>query len=151
MADDTNNQRSSALLIKAWETMQSLAKGNGESAWKIKAWGVTTWSALMAYAYTSKTKEIILVSIALLIVSLLIEVIIRQIQYKFIERSLEIEQSLNDILAGEDPRTPKNGVSTNVDTPSLRDFLNLLSLRRWLIWLPTLILIFFSIVAFHFM
>lgn len=137
-----NQQRQNEIniLLKSWETLQLLAKGNGESAWKIKSWGITVWGALVAYSFKEHDIGITYISILVLAVTLIIELSIRCIQYKYIARSIEIEISLNDILVGDDPRLPEKGVSTNLDIPELKDLINLFSLKRWLIWFPYLIL-----------
>jgi len=51
------------ILLKSWETLQMLSKSNSESAWNLRAWGLSLWSALIAYAYTSHTPQLITISI----------------------------------------------------------------------------------------
>lgn len=140
--DDTTQ-----ILIKGWETLQSLAKSNGESAWNLRAWGISVWSALLAYAYTSTKGEIVVVAIVTLLAVFLIELAIRQIQYQYIEKSLAIEKSINSVLVGEEPSIPDGGISTNIDTPTIRGLFKLLILKRWLIWFPYLLLTVFSLIA----
>jgi len=135
------------LLTKGWEVAQSLARSNGESAWNIRAWGVSVWCALVAYAYTSGKKEIFVVAVVLLVVVFLIELGIRQVQYKFIEKSIQIEKSINQILLGAEPIPPEGGISTNIPIPSIRDMVALLTIRRWLIWLPYGLLLVFTLYA----
>lgn len=36
-------ERTIQILMKGWDTFQSLAKANGESAWNLRAWGLTAW------------------------------------------------------------------------------------------------------------
>jgi hypothetical protein len=135
------------ILIKAWETMQTLAKGNGETAWRIRAWAVTLWSAMMAYAYQNHSPAIIYIAIVALVVLFFIEAAVRQIQYKFIQKSLEIESSLKSILEGDKFVLPDNGITTNIENPALISFLNLFQIKRWIFWFPYLLLLISSLLA----
>lgn len=135
------------ILIKGWETLQSLAKANADSAWNLRAWGISVWSALVAYAYTSQKHEVVFVAIVTLISVFLVELAIRQIQYQYIKKSIAIERSINAILVGETPHLPEGGISTNIETPDWRDLMDLFRLKRWLIWLPYLLLASFSLLA----
>lgn len=140
--DDTTQ-----ILIKGWETLQSLAKSNGESAWNLRAWGISVWSALLAYAYTSDKAGIVIVAMFSLLAVFFVELAIRQIQYQYIEKSLAIEKCINAVLVGDEPSIPDGGISTNIDTPTICGFCKLLILKRWLIWFPYLLLAVFSLLA----
>ncbi|MFQ1770421.1 hypothetical protein ACK37C_06405 [Aeromonas veronii] len=142
-----NTETQVNILLKSWETLQMLAKSNGESAWNLRAWGLSVWSALIAYAYTSKTPELINISIVLLVSVFLIELAIRQIQYQFITKSIRIEKTINSLLIGDALELPENGISTNIDTPSIQELIKLLALKRWLIWFPYALILFFTICA----
>lgn len=135
------------ILIKAWEVVQALAKSNAESAWQIRAWGLSVWAALMAYGYSNDKSEIFVVAIVLLVVVFLMELSVRQIQYKFIERSLEIESCINSLLVGDGWCLPAKGISTEIDTPNLYDFFRLLIIKRWLIWMPYLLVLLATVIA----
>lgn len=135
------------ILLKGWEIVQAIAKSNGESAWNMRAWGISVWCALMAYAYTSRHSELFTIALLLVVVVFLIELAIRQVQYKFIDKSVEIERCITAILVGDDPDLPPNGISTNISIPSMMDLRNLLSIKRWLIWLPYCLLAFATIGA----
>lgn len=148
--NSSTNIEKAEILLKGWETFQSLAKSNSESAWNLRAWGISVWSALIAYSYTSNKGEIIVIAIITLVAVFLIELAIRQIQYKYIEKSISIECSINDLLVGDAPRLPPGGISTNIDTPTILDLLSLFHSKRWLIWLPYLILFVFSIYSFKY-
>jgi len=145
--NESSKADTTQILIKGWETLQSLAKANGESAWNLRAWGISVWSALFAYAYTSNKGEIVIVAIVTLFAVFLIELAIRQIQYQYIEKSLDIEKSINSILVGEEPSIPEGGISTNIETPTMYGFFKLLAAKRWLIWFPYLLLIAFSFIS----
>jgi len=141
------NESQIKILIKAWETMQALAKGNGETAWRIRAWAVTLWSATMAYAYKNQAPAIIYIAVIALVVLFFIEAAVRQIQYKYIQKSIEVETSLKSILEGGNFELPDNGITTNIDTPNVVNFLNLFQLRRWIFWFPYLLLVISSLLA----
>ena len=147
MASD--NDSSVQILLKAWETHQSLARSSGDAAWKLRTWAITVWSGLVAFAYTSKSVQIVVVAMFVLAVAGIIELAWRQIQYSYIARSIEIEASLNDALVGELPRRPAMGVSTNIATPNLQDLKKLLTMARWLIWFPYLVLEALSLVLLY--
>jgi len=141
------DQQNLQILLKAWEMCQGIAKSNGKSAWSVRSWGVGIWSALIAYAFTAKIPAIAWVALVVVISVFVIEIAIRQIQYSYIRRSLEIEASLNDVLVGGSVRIPEHGASTNIDTPTIRDVLDLLCIKRWLIWFPYLLLVLFTFLA----
>ncbi|MCD1647643.1 hypothetical protein [Marinobacter adhaerens] len=136
-----------SLLTKSWEVIQNLAKSNGELAWKVRVWGLGIWAALIAYSFKEHDQSIVLVAIFQLIIIFFIELSARQIQYKFIERSLEIERMLNDLLVGSEVNIPAGGISTQIDTPTIIDLIYLLKLKRWLIWLPYASLLVASYIA----
>lgn len=129
------------VLIKAWETYQNLAKGFGENAWKIRATGIGFWSAIMGYGYKNGDNKVYLFSLVIVFLFLFLEAGMKQFQYKYISKSISIEKSINDFLLDDNVKLPTNGISTNVATPSIKDFLNLFRLKRWLFWLPYLALL----------
>jgi hypothetical protein len=143
MANGANQSRSleAEILLKAWEMLQGLAKSNGESAWNVRAWAVSVWAALVAYAYKSDRPQIVVVAIVQLVACFVVELGIRQVQYRFIQKSIAIERALNSYWAGDKAQLPDTGVSTNLETPTLEDIGNLLSPKRWLIWFPYVLLL----------
>jgi hypothetical protein len=80
-----------------------------------------------------------------------VEMAIRQIQYAFIKRALAIEDSLNDVLVAGTLHLPPTGVSTNIETPTVADLIELLRIKRWLLWFPYLLLCGFTIIALKMM
>lgn len=134
------------LLIKSWEMNQSLAKGFGDSCWKIKSIGIGFWSTILGYSY--KQSDILPLWFAVLIIFLFftLETGLKRLQYKYIYKSLEVEESLNDILVGDDPRLPDTGISTNIEIPKLNDFIELFRLKRWMFWMPYLVMFIFNII-----
>jgi hypothetical protein len=141
------NESQLAILLKAWETMQGLAKGNGETAWRVRAWGISMWAALLAYAYQNKSPQVIYLAIVAVVVLFFLEAAAKQIQYKFIQRSIEIESSLDSIIKGGEFELPDNGISTDISIPTPLDFLQLFQLKRWAFWFPYLALIVASMLA----
>jgi hypothetical protein len=142
-----DQQQDLQIVLKVWEMCHGIAKSSGETAWSVRSWGVSIWSALIAYAFTAKIPALTWVAFVVLMSLLVIEIAIRQIQYSYIKRSLELEDALNDVLAGSEMRIIDHGASTNIDTPTFRDFLELLKIKRWLIWFPYLLLALFTFFA----
>lgn len=129
------------LVVKAWEACHGVAKSNGESAWTLRTWGLGIWAALVAYAFKEQLAGIAGVALVVLIFTFVMELGIRQIQYAFLQRALELEKSLNDALVGDSFRLPPKGLSTDIGIPSLGDLLDLLRVRRWLLWSPYVLLV----------
>lgn len=73
----------------------------------------------------------------------------RRLQNKYISKSIEVEKSINDFLVGADPKLPSEGISTNIEIPSLSEFCDLLNIKRWMFWLPYLITLIISIVLIY--
>ncbi|MCY8098847.1 hypothetical protein [Bacillus haynesii] len=135
------NENKINVLIKAWETYQNLAKGFGENAWKIRVAGFGFWSAIMGYGYKNSDNKVYLFSLIIVVLFLFLEAGMRQLQYKYINKSINIEKSINDFLLDDNVRFPTNGISTNISTPSINDFFNLFRFKRWLFWLPYIVLL----------
>ncbi len=139
------------ILLKAWELTQSVAKNNAETAWKVRMWGITIWGALLSYAFTNHSTLIIAISIVILIPIFIFECGIRIIEYKMIERSHEIENSLNTFLEGSELHLPDEGIKINITETSFVDFRNESFLcKRWLIWGPYCCLAVVSLFAIVF-
>jgi hypothetical protein len=145
MSNLTNEQLS--VVMKAYEVLHGLAKSNGETAWNVRVWGLGIWAALMAYAFEKHAPEVELVALLTLICVGLFEAGIRQVQYGFIAKAIELESSLNDILVGRlEVRLPAGGVSSNIETPSFTSLLQQFGRKRWLNWAPYALLIGFTLV-----
>lgn len=125
------------ILLKSWELVQNLISSYGILSNKIQLWGLGGWAILIFYSYKEKDIVIAIFAIFIIIILILIEARIKQMEYAYIEKSLEIEKVLNDILV-EDPSPilPDRGISTNIDTPSFKDFKKLFIPKRWLFWGP---------------
>jgi hypothetical protein len=135
------------IYLKAWETYQNIAKSNGESSWVIRAWGISVWCALVAYSFGNGIKAMLWVALVELSAAFLMELAARQIQYAFIQKSLEVERAIESMVVGEEIKLPPGGISTNIPTPTLSSLFELLSLRRWQIWFPYALLLVFTLLA----
>jgi len=144
----TNDDNKVNVLIKAWETYQNLSKGFGENSWKIRTVCIGFWSAIIAYGYQNGDKKVYIFSLLIIIMFLILDIGIKQLQDKYIERSIEIEKTINDYLVGDEMLLPNNGISTNVSDPKLRDFVMLFRLKRWRFWYPYLILVIASLTIY---
>ncbi|GIO56903.1 hypothetical protein [Paenibacillus cineris] len=133
------------VLVKAWESFQNLSKGFGENAWKVRTMGIGFWAAIIAYGYKNKNGSMYLIALMIILIFLLLEAGMRILQNKYIEKSIEMERSINDYLVGAEIQIPKDGISTNVLTPTVVDLLKLFQPKRWMFWLPYLLLVLASI------
>ncbi|WP_278399951.1 hypothetical protein [Stutzerimonas kunmingensis] len=142
----TENHKDIAL--KAWEVYQGLAKGMGESAWKIRAVYFATSAALIAYTYNSSSPILYLLASVLCVLFFVLESGYRRLQDQYIEKSIAIERTLNDFIANDDrPEFPES-IGTDVDTPRVTDLLKLLALKRIIFWLPYFVLFLLTLVLF---
>ena len=139
------NENSIQVLIKAWETFQNLSKGFGENSWKIRSMGIGFWAAIIAYGYKNENESMYYIALMIVLIFMLLEAGMRVLQQKYIEKSIEMEKSINDYLVGAEIQIPDDGISTNVITPSVIDLLMLLKFKRWMFWLPYLLLIIVSL------
>jgi hypothetical protein len=135
-----------SILIKAWETYQNLSKGFGENSWKIRTIGVGFWAATIAYGYKKHDSTILWLSFLIIFMFFTLEARMRQLQQKYIEKSIEIEASINDYLVGDEVQLPGEGISTNIQNPSYLDFLKLFKGKRFLFWFPYVLLVGASII-----
>ena len=136
------------IALKAWDVYQSLAKGMGESAWKIRSICFATSAALIAYSYNSSSPELYLLVSALAVLFFILESGYRRLQDQYIEKSIQIEVTLNDYIANEEtPRFP-NSIGTDVNTPSWSQLVELFRLKRIILWLPYLVIFVAPIVLF---
>lgn len=144
------NDNHKDIALKAWEIYQGLAKGMGESAWKIRSVFFALSAGLIAYTYNSSSPLIYLLVPILGILFFILESGYRRLQDQYIEKSIAIERTLNGYIANDDhPEFPES-IGTDIDTPSLTALIQLLSLKRIIFWLPYLLLFIIPIVLFYF-
>lgn len=138
-----------ALIIKAWETYQGLIKGFGEDCWKIRSFFVSVSVGVMSVGFSMDSSFVYFFNIVLVVVFCLLESGYRRLQIQCIEKSREIELSLNDMLTGDqDYRLPADGICTSLDIPSFMDLLCLFSLKRVMFWMPYLFVLIVSLALF---
>ena len=128
------------VVLKAWEVFQDLAQGQGESCWKIRSVFYTASSALIAYGFVHNEPLLYGGVIPLAALFFILEAGYKQVQNQYIAKSLAIEQTLNDLLVGEEePFLPVAGISTSISTPTFRK-----CFRIWrgnmLFWSPYLLI-----------
>lgn len=136
------------IALKAWEVYQGLAKGMGESAWKIRSIYFATAAGLIAYTYNSSSPILYLLVSVLCVLFFVLESGYRRLQDQYIEKSMTIEHTLNDFIANDEhPRFPES-IGTDVDTPSWKGLIKLLGIKRIIFWLPYLVLFCLPLILF---
>jgi len=139
------------LILKAWETYLSLAKGMGDHCWKIRSVFLSLAAGLLAYSYSSNTPFLYLLVSMLSVIFLIFESGYRRLEHQYFEKAQQIEITLNDILSDEaEPRIPPGGISTGVDTPDLSALFGLMKIKRIMFWLPYSLLFVAPIILWYF-
>ena len=141
------NDKSFELLGKAWEMYQNLAKGFGDNCWKIRSIGVGFWATIIGFAYKQNDIFPVYFSILILFMFFFLESGMKRLQYKYIDKSIEVEKTLNGILVGDELDLPGSGISTNIETPTIREFFELFRIKKWM--LPYLFLFIVSIIYIY--
>lgn len=136
------------IVLRAWGQMQEIAASCDKSATRVRVFGFSTWSALVAYGYTEDDAFIFVISVALLCAALIGEMWFRLIQYSFISRSFEVEKALDFYMADDEISFMNVNISTHIATPTRARFFSMLGVRRWAIWVPYVIAIGVSAIAF---
>lgn len=138
------------IALKAWEVYQGLAKGMGESAWKIRSICFAMTSALIAYSYNSAAPLLYILASFVCVLFFVLESGYRRLQDQYIEKSISIERTLNDFIANDDHPTFPESIGTDVDTPSFTRLLRLLAIKRIIFWLPYLVLFLLPVALYVF-
>ncbi len=142
------NDNNKDIALKAWEVYQGLAKGMGESAWKIRSICFTTTAGLIAYTYNSSSPILYLLVCVLCVLFFVLESGYRRLQDQYINKSMTIEHTLNDFIANDEhPRFPES-IGTDVNTPGWEELIKLLALKRIIFWLPYLLLFCLPLILF---
>ena len=130
------------IALAAWNQYQQLVRNSSEAMWKIRTAFYTISSALVAAGYASQQPFIYLCVPFVALLFLFLEGGHMRFQLQYIHKSIEIERTLTDLLVDEDaPFLPSEGISTILATPSPKDLLALFSAKRYLFWLPYLIVV----------
>lgn len=144
------SEKNKDIALKAWEVYQGLAKGMGESAWKIRSICFAMTSALIAYVYNSSSPLLYFLVSFVCILFFFLESGYRRLQDQYIEKSIAIERTLNDFIANDEHPTFPESIGTDVDTPKFSGLFKLLAIKRIIFWLPYLILFLLPIALFFF-
>ncbi|MCT4621577.1 MAG: hypothetical protein N4A62_19590 [Marinisporobacter sp.] len=140
------------VLVSAWKMYQNLAKGLGDNCWKIRTAGIGFWATIIGYGYKNNDNIVYGFSLIILFMFFILEAGTKRIQYKYIEKSIAIEKSINDFLVGEEEiLLPNDGITTSIDIPNVKDFVNLFKIRRILFWFPYVMLTVITLVIVHFL
>ena len=144
-----SDQYQKDIVLKAWDTYQGLIAGLGDGCWKIRSVFYTASFGLIAAAFTSNLRELYLLIPILSVLFCFLEAGYQQIQEQYIKKTIEIERTINDMLAGEEtPYFPDRGISTGLNTPTPKELFGLFRLRKYLFWLSYLAVILVSLVLF---
>ncbi|EKN3943131.1 hypothetical protein ACSILG_000945 [Yersinia enterocolitica] len=135
------------IILKCWELTQLVAKSNAENAWKVRMWGFTIWATLQAFSFQNDDLSVKFLAIFILFPLAIFEFGIRVVEYKMIERSHKIEDSLNTLLLDDNFEPPISGVRIDITEMSRDDFKLIISRKRWLVWGPYGALGLFSLIA----
>jgi hypothetical protein len=135
------------IILKTWEVYQGLVQGMGDTCWKLRSLFYTASSALIAYGFVhSITVPYVLVTV-LSIIFFLLEAGYKDIQNQYIQKSLEIERTLNDLLVNEpEPFIPPGGISTSIAKLSMWRYRNQLRMRKILFWGPYFLFLIVSLI-----
>lgn len=135
------------IVLKAWETYQTLVSGMGETCWKIRSLFYTSSSALIAYGFVHSITLPYMLVTGLSLVFFLLEAGYKDIQNQYIQKSLEIERTLTDLLVNEpNPFIPPEGISTSIAKLTPWRYRNQLRMKKILFWGPYLVFAIGSIV-----
>ncbi|HDR1495536.1 TPA: hypothetical protein QB431_002100, partial [Pasteurella multocida] len=138
------------ILIKAWETVQNISQNNDKTAWNIRMWGISIWSALIAFGFQHCNVSIILYDIFIILLVFIFEVNIRIIQYKMIQKSHNIENMLNQVLCGDSLHISEEGIRTDISKTSFSDIQIILNCQRFSVWGPYIILFIVNLIILFF-
>ena len=136
------------IVLKAWDTYQSLIAALGEDCWKIRSVFYTASFGLIAVAFSSDLRGLYLLNVPLALLFFVLEAGYRGIQEQYIQKTIEIEATITAILSeDEDPKMPNN-IGTSLDPPNLKSLLGLLTLKRYLFWMSYVAVIVIPLVLF---
>jgi hypothetical protein len=106
---------------------------------------------LIAASFSSDLRVLYLLIPILSVLFCFLEAGYQQIQEQYIGKTIEIEQTINDLLAGEEnPHFPDEGVRTSLHTPTAKDLFGLFRPKKYLFWLSYVSVIFISLSLFCF-
>ena len=132
--DDLQIQRD--LLVKNWELIQKILESLSERSWKVKAWGVTIWWAVVGYATTKNHPELLIYLLVFVGLVFVIDASGRSLEESLLARNYEIEKALNAAAAGDRASLAAATITTDVNVAELGRLDDLFRRRRLGFWLP---------------
>ena len=135
------------IVLKAWDRYQSLIAELGDACWKIRSLFYTVSFGVIAAAFSLDLSLLYLLNIVLALLFCILEAGYERIQAQYIAKTLSIERTINDILAGEElPWLPNYGITTGLQNLSIKALLRAFRPKKYLFWLSYLAVIVVSLV-----
>jgi hypothetical protein len=136
------------IVLKAWDTYQSLIAALGDDCWKIRSVFYTVSFGLIAAAFSSDLPGLYLLTVPLAALFFVLEAGYKGIQQQYIKKTIEVEVTITDILAGEpNPRMPDT-IGTSLEPPSFKAMWGLFTLNRYLFWMSYIAVIVIPLLLF---
>lgn len=146
-----SNEGHREIVLKAWDTYQGIIAGLGDGCWKIRSVFYTASFGLIAAAFSSDLRVLYLLNVPLAVFFCILEAGYQRIQEQYIGKTIRIERTINDLLAGEqNPWMPNDGISTSLNKPTLKDLRRVFRPAKYLFWLSYLTIVLLSLVLFAF-
>jgi hypothetical protein len=137
------------IALKAWDTYQGLIAGLSETSWKIRSVYYTASFGVIAAAFSSDLPYLYLLNPILSILFCLLEAGYQQIQQQYLEKTNNIEVTINDMLTQEaEVRWPDSGITTSLEPPTLSTLGIVFTRKKYLFWSSYLIVSVFSLILF---
>lgn len=148
ISDDEKIKIEKDIYLKAWDIYQARVSWHGEIRWRILIIGVASSTSLISYGYIQSLPGLYLISAMAGLICMYIDSLHYRIQWFYIQRSIDTEHALRDIvLEKENPHVPREVVDTEpklADAPSLWQ---LCRTNRSMFWFPYLIIVLGSALA----
>src|SRR5690349_6417948 len=109
------------IVLKAWDRYESLIVELGDACWKIRSLFYTVSFGVIAAAFSLDLSLLYLLNLFVALLFCALEAGYERIQALYIAKTLSIERTINDILAGEDvPWLPNYGITTGLKNLSAK-------------------------------
>lgn len=145
MGNDVNRD----IVLKAWDTYQGIIAGLGDGCWKIRSVFYTASFGLVAAAFSSDLRLLYLINLPLAVFFCILEAGYQRIQEQYIGKTIRIERTINDMLAGEQiPWMPNDGISTSLNTPTIKDLRRVFRPKKYLFWFSYVAVIMLSLLLY---
>lgn len=137
------------IILKAWDRYQSLIADLGDECWKIRSLFYTASFGIIAAAFSLDLRILYLLNVLLALLFCALEAGYERIQAQYIAKTLSIERTINDMLAGEEfPWFPNYGINTGLHNLSLKALLRAFRPKKYLFWSSYLAVIVMSLILF---